>query len=188
MNVIIKSIAAIVIVLAAMLALYSYKDVIPFFEGSTTERLQSLWERDIESLKEAKKLPESFQNVKEINLNFGSKTAQKWMTAVEVPVEKKSNGTHRLEVFVDHWSQGKEYGAIIQYQLVNLATNDTEWELGRTLTLGETTDAIERTDTKEASDTANTTETSNATNAQQPEREPEPKPETQQTAAPSKSK
>ncbi len=137
-----KVIGGVIILFAVIIAVFSYKDVIPFMSGTTPERLESLWKRDLINLIGNKAVPEGFFKVKDINYTFGSQTAEGWVKSIEVPLKKVPQGTFRLDVFVDHWAEGKEYGAVIQYQLVDLSNNDTIWELGRTLTLGERDDLV----------------------------------------------
>lgn len=142
MNSVWKVIGGVVVLFAIIIVAFSYKDVLPFLSGSTAERFESLWKRDIINLMGNKNIAENFIKVKDINFTYGSQTAEGWVKAVEIPLKKNPNGTLRLEVFVDHWTEGKEYGAMVQYQLVDLASNDTIWELGRTFTLGNRDDLV----------------------------------------------
>ncbi len=148
MNAAMKVIGGVIILFAIIIAVFSYKDVLPFLSGTTTERLESIWKRDTmnlmgENLKGNKVMHDGFLDVKDVNMTYGSKTAESWFKDLEVPyIKKNPNGKFRLEVFTDHWSEGKEYGAVIQYQLVDLASQDTVWELGRTFTLGERDDLV----------------------------------------------
>lgn len=142
MNAAWKVIGGVIILFALIIVAFSYKDVFPFLSGTAAERLESLWERDTISLAGSKSLPPQFLSIKEINFTYGSQTSENWMKAIQVPIRKKLDGKFRLEVFVDHWAEGKDYGAVIQYQLVDLNSNDTIWELGRTFTLGQRDDLM----------------------------------------------
>jgi len=137
-----KVFGAVILLFAGLIGYYSYKDVVPFMSGSASERLESLWKRDIIQLTGAKQLPEAFYQIKEVEYKFGSQTAEGWIKGMHPPLVTKPNGNFKLDVFVDHWQEGKEYGAVIQYNLVSLADNNTVWEMGRTLKLGEREDLI----------------------------------------------
>lgn len=113
--------------------------------GSKSERLQILWEQDLEKLKAANLLPEAWSDIREIELNPTTDNAKLWMKNVQVPILLKSNGQHRLEILGVSWEEGHSSGLILQYNLVDLKTNNMIWELGRTFTLeGETEENKDR--------------------------------------------
>lgn len=106
--------------------------------GSETDRLQMLWQKDLEILESQNKLPESWQSVKEIKYSSGSPVAKAWLNKVKAPIQLVGNGKNRIEIFMDSWREDGKYGVVIQYQTIDLATRNTIHEFGRTLTIGET--------------------------------------------------
>lgn len=159
-----KVIGGVIILFAVIIAVYSYKDVIPFYTNSPEQKLESLWKRDIINLIGSKALPEAFFKAKDIKYSYGTPEAREWLSKIEIPLKKNPEGTHRMEVFIDRWAQGTDFGAMIQYQLINLSTNDTEWELGRTLTLGKLSTPAEQSAEASISPTTTLQETSDLEN------------------------
>lgn len=100
--------------------------------ASPSQRLQSLWEEDLKLLADHRKLPDAWNKIREIELIPATDTAREWARSLEVPIEVHSDGSHRLEVLLLSWSQDESDGAIVQYNLVDLKTNNMVWELGRT--------------------------------------------------------
>lgn len=137
MNTALKVIGAVVTFFGVILIIFAYKDVIPFFTNSPAERLESLWIRDLTTLIGNKSLHEGFFKVKEIKYNPVSESTKAWLKDIEPPLKTKPDGTYKLDVLLDDWADGKDFGIMIQYQLIDLSSGDTVWELGRTLTLGE---------------------------------------------------
>lgn len=95
------------------------------------------WYEDIKLLEASKKLPSEWNEVREIVIRSNNSPAQEWIAGtLSPPIRKKPTGTHRLNIFVIHWEEGNRYGAIIEYSLIRLSDQNTDWELGRTLKLG----------------------------------------------------
>ena len=139
MQVIWKILGGLILLFGVLVLVYSYKDVLPFLDdGTPEERLSSLWERDIIQLTAAGKLPKEFFETKEIKITYGSDRAKWLIQAAKSPLHTVADGKYRLDFFADHYVDGKDFGVVLQYQLVDLTSNDMIWELGRTLKLGET--------------------------------------------------
>ena len=96
------------------------------------ERLQTIWAEDLQLLKDHNKLPEAWGRIREIELIPATDTAKDWARNLEVPISVNVTGSHRLEVLLLSWTQDESNGAIVQYNLVDLETNNMVWELGRT--------------------------------------------------------
>ncbi len=93
MNAAVKVIGGVIILFAIIIVAFSYKDVLPFLSGSTTERLESLWKRDTVNLmgeyKSGNKiLHDGFFDTRDVSVTFGSKTAEGWFKDLEVPYVK----------------------------------------------------------------------------------------------------
>ncbi|MEK7357455.1 MAG: hypothetical protein AAB250_13470, partial [Bdellovibrionota bacterium] len=94
------------------------------------------WQNDVAALEKSGKLPESWQQIREIVVKTDNSPAQTWVVGLEAPIKKKQDGFFRLDVFVAHWIDDDRYGALIQYNLVDLRDGNTTWELSRNLQIG----------------------------------------------------
>ncbi len=103
--------------------------------GSPSDRLQILWEQDIEQLKNAGHLPQAWTDIKEVQLIPATANAKTWLKDVSVPIKLKTDGRHKLEILIISWEDQKSKGVILQYNLVDTESNNMIWELGRTFTL-----------------------------------------------------
>jgi hypothetical protein len=106
-----------------------------FATGSPAQRLEYLWQRDIETLREAKKLPPGFDDIKEIVLIPATDNAKTWIKEIKVPLQVKTEGKHKMEVLMLSFEEEHVLGAIVQYNLVELKSENMIWELGRTFVL-----------------------------------------------------
>lgn len=126
----------IVIFLALGWTLSSLLTQAQFLNSTQVERLQSLWNQDVASLENAKALPEGWYHIKSIEFYSGDDGAQKWINEKLRPPQKtQDNGTHRLEILLLSFEDEGKIGAIVQYNLVDIKTQNMEWELGRTFYL-----------------------------------------------------
>lgn len=126
----------IVIFLALGWTLSSLLTHAQFINSTQVERLQSLWNQDVTDLENAKALPEGWYRIKSIEFYSGDNGAQKWIDEKLRPPQKtRVNGTHRLEILLLSFEDKGKIGAIVQYNLVDIKTQNMEWELGRTFYL-----------------------------------------------------
>lgn len=89
-------------------------------------------------LVQGQNLPKEWADIKEVKLNPVSPKAKEWAKKIEIPVGVHANGQHRLEIFFDEWKdETGQFGAILQYSLIHIPTNNTVWEGGRTLVLSD---------------------------------------------------
>lgn len=100
------------------------------------EKFLRTWANDVEILEKSNQLPVGWQNIREISLKTDNSIAQDWIVGMEAPIKKNPQGKYRLDVFIIHQLEDTRYGAVVQYNLVDLVTGDTTWELGRTFKLG----------------------------------------------------
>lgn len=126
----------IVIFLALGWTLSSLLTQAQFLNSTEVERLQSLWNQDVADLEKAKALPEGWYRIKSTEFYSGDNGAQKWIDQKLHPPQKTlPNGTHRLEILLLSFEDKGKIGAIVQYNLVDIKTQNMEWELGRTFYL-----------------------------------------------------
>ncbi len=102
------------------------------------KKLESQWSEDVETLERSGKMPAAWFDVSEIELFGGTPETKGWLKRIEVPVRpNKEKGRHKLEVLVVVWEEEGKHGALIQYNLVDLKSQNMIFELGRTLILSE---------------------------------------------------
>lgn len=112
----------------------TYKDVTPFlFESTQVEQIESLWRQDMELLVRSKSLPKEWIKVSELKYFPLTETTKELLAKIKPPIGKHEKGDYRLEVTIDDWKDGTDYGLMIQYQLFDIPSENLIWELGRTL-------------------------------------------------------
>lgn len=104
-------------------------------EAPPQYKLEAMLIKDVEKLKHSQMLPEAFQSLSEIELHGGTKEAKAWLQEIRLPFKATEKGTHTLEVLLVTWSEGPKDGAMVQYNLVDNASGNMIWELGRTFIL-----------------------------------------------------
>ena len=103
---------------------------------SHLDKLQKLWIQDVKKLEKFKAVPAGWYKLKEVTYFGGDPTAKNWIIeGLRAPHPVNDDGTHRLEVLLLSFEDEGRNGAIIQYNLVHLKSNNMEWELGRTFFL-----------------------------------------------------
>jgi hypothetical protein len=100
------------------------------------QKFATTWMKDIGSLEKSGKLPEGWQQIREIVIKTDNSPAQNWVVGLDPGIKKKQDGVYRLDVFVAHWIENDRYGALVQYNLVDLRTGNTTWELSRNMQIG----------------------------------------------------
>jgi hypothetical protein len=121
--------------LFGFLAVYAtYNDILPFWLENKPEEIRALWMQDIQVLVSNDKLPKEWTQVKEVKYQPLTATVEKLLKDIKPPIiPSNKKGNYRLEVTVDDWKENNEYGLMIQYQLIDLKSQNLIWELGRTL-------------------------------------------------------
>lgn len=122
--------------LALIIYIVAHAYNIEFWAAPPAEKFVRSWRADIASLTSKNKLPKQWSDIKEIRVQTDSSPAQNWVKDLVVPAQTKPNGHYRLEIFVIHWIEGYRYGVVVQHNLVDLANNNTVWEMNRTYKLG----------------------------------------------------
>lgn len=141
MNKVIKLLGSLTLGFGILLVIFFYRDVIPFWGGTSTERLASLWRRDVAKLMSNEKLPPAWFNVKTVHHVPLGQLPEKWLKEGVSPL-KPTGGmeTFELEVLIDAIKDDDELGAMIQYTLIETLSGNTIWQIGRTLMLGKIND------------------------------------------------
>lgn len=88
------------------------------------------WAADFKSLAKNKYLHPGFENIKRVELIATSEKLEKIYRKNPITFNERDDGAFELQVFLDE-IEGHE-GVVIQYDLVDLATGNTVFELGRT--------------------------------------------------------
>jgi hypothetical protein len=99
------------------------------------KRLERQWHDDIRELEDSKKLPAAWFDVGQIEIVGGTNETKDWLKHIQSPLTPKANGHYKLDVLLVGWEETGKRGAMIQYNLEDLGTKNTIWELGRTLIL-----------------------------------------------------
>lgn len=81
-------------------------------------------------------LPKEWSSIQKVEVSSDASHVQNWLGPEAFQVQKKNQGGFALEVFVSEWIDGYRYGALVKYDLVNIKTKNTIWELNRTYKLG----------------------------------------------------
>lgn len=99
------------------------------------KRLERQWAEDVEQLELSKKLPPAWFDVREIEVIGGTPETKEWLAKIHVPLKPKKDGRYKLEVLVVVWEEEGKHGTLVQYDLVDINTQNNIWELGRTFIL-----------------------------------------------------
>jgi hypothetical protein len=100
------------------------------------KKLERKWTEDVELLEGSHKLPKGWDDIGEIELIGGNPETKAILRKIKVPLSiKKKNGQHKLEVLLVIWEADGKRGALTQYNLVDLKTQNMVAELSRTIML-----------------------------------------------------
>lgn len=98
-------------------------------------RLERQWADDVADLESSGKLPKEWSDVSLIDVVGGTPETKDWLGRIHVPLTAKKGGNHKLEVLVVAWEEEGKRGTMVQYNLVNIKTQNNIYELGRTFIL-----------------------------------------------------
>ncbi|MDZ4678426.1 MAG: hypothetical protein SGI74_13065 [Oligoflexia bacterium] len=87
------------------------------------------WERDLQKLEKTKFLHPGFRNLQKILLISPSERLKNIYATKPLNLQTHDNGKFSLEIFMDEVAGG---GVVVQYDLIDMHTGNTVWELGRT--------------------------------------------------------
>ncbi len=118
---------------------------IHFHQQTPEQKFESLWIRDLNTLKKSKSVPPAFYDLSEIKVVGGNPQVLGWLPTLHAPIDKKSQGGHRMEILLVSWTDTDSDAVIVQYDIYDNKTGNLVWELGRTLILRNADSIEERT-------------------------------------------
>lgn len=98
--------------------------------GPLEKRFVAAVQEDLEKLDKAKSLHQGIKSLKEIQIFSSSSELRKMFQKYPLKIATRSDGKYKLEIFVDGIEEAG--GTVIQYDLVEISSGNTVWELGRT--------------------------------------------------------
>jgi hypothetical protein len=126
-----------IFVAICLVGLFTYRHYrIAFWLKPPADKFYQSWNEDLHLLQRTQKLPKEWSEIKEISVKGDNSPVQEWILKVRPPIQKNPNGHYRLDVFIIHWIEDNRYGAVVQYDLIDLKNNNTIWEISRTYKLG----------------------------------------------------
>lgn len=128
----IGTLVLVVVLVAVGLFYYRYlsgRETIPV-------RLSRAINDDLTSLINAKAVPANISKIRGFQISTEGSTFKPWIDEVKIGVPVTKDGTHGLEVFIFFFIDEQKLGANVQYNLVEIKTNNTEWETTRSYDLG----------------------------------------------------
>lgn len=130
-----KVFGSLLLLFGLMVIYFTYHFVTPYWSKSPADRLKAIWTNDLEVLAASQKLPQAWTQLRQVDIVGLSPEVQEWLKNGQAKFATRADGKYRLEVMVDDWTDKGDKGVMIQYNIVDLATGNTTWELGRTLTV-----------------------------------------------------
>jgi hypothetical protein len=100
------------------------------------EKLIASWKADLQLIGNAKQAS-LLKRVGKIRLRANDHSpAQDWVEKIHAPIETSKSGDILADVFLIHQIEGHRYGVIVQYEFIDMKTNNKVGEFARTLWLG----------------------------------------------------
>lgn len=115
---------------------YTLKDYKWIDHRPTQEIFKEVWQNDLNTLQASQKLPEGWSELKMVEFVTTSNQLRELLNFYKPDFHINDAGSFKLEVFLYPWTDGGDSGFIVQYHLIDMVTNNTIWELGRTLKVG----------------------------------------------------
>jgi len=98
-------------------------------KASQEKKFMTAWEDDLGRLDRAKALPQGFKDLRKIRFITQSEKLKIAFKKYPLSLTKNNKGKFNLEIFADNIEGG---GVVIQYDLIEVKSGNTVWELGRT--------------------------------------------------------
>jgi len=100
------------------------------------QRFEVLWSQDVALLEAQPQIPPAWFDVREVVIQGGTEDSIKLLARARSPLHvKKVDGNHRLEVLAILWEEEGVRGVLVQYNLIDLKSQNMIWELARNLIL-----------------------------------------------------
>ena len=96
--------------------------------------MEKIWARDLEKLQKTKHLPSGFFEIREVKMIFPAEKAKIFFAKIKNPdlIKSSTAGRFILEIFIDAIDAAQGGGIMMQYDLIEIKSGNTVWELGRT--------------------------------------------------------
>ena len=128
--------AAIALAIVLMVIISAQRADVSFWFAPPAKKFAMATRTDMTLLEKNHYFPKVWSNIKSIEVSSDASHVQDWLKADAFDIPKKSNGDYSLNIFVSEWIDGYRYGALVQYDLIDIKTKNTVWELNRTYKLG----------------------------------------------------
>lgn len=134
-----KRISLLFLCVAFGVSAYILLDRWQYEKMTPIKKMQRLWEEDVQAMQESHQLPAQWNSIREIELTPGDDVSKEWLKNLQVPVVVKKDGAFRLQVMLVPWEENGKQGALMQYDLVDLNSlnSNTVWETSRTFILSD---------------------------------------------------
>lgn len=99
-------------------------------------KLNQLINEDLKRLELEKKLPKDWNRIRSINLYQKEDDEIKWLKKVKLEIKTNPSGDRHLEVELIPWKLKNMSGATVNYHLLDIKSENSVWEFGRTFELG----------------------------------------------------
>lgn len=100
------------------------------------EKLITSWKSDLQLIANNKQAA-LLKRVGKVRLRANDHSpAQDWIEKIHAPIEQTKNGDILADIFLIHQIEGYRYGVIVQYEFIDMKTNNKVGEFARTLWLG----------------------------------------------------
>lgn len=132
-----RKLCLLLLCLAAGIAGYVTLDHWAARNGTKLQRLERMWSEDVALLESSGKLPAPWFKLRNLEVYGGTEEAKAWLKRIQPPLKTRPDGTHKMEVLLLSWEEDGKTGAVVQYNMVDIKTQNMVWELGRTFILSE---------------------------------------------------
>jgi hypothetical protein len=100
------------------------------------EKLISSWKSDLQLIGNTKQAA-MFKRVGKVRVRANDHSpAQEWVEKIHPPIDIAKNGDILADIFLIHQIEGHRYGVVVQYEFIDMKTNNKVGEFARTLWLG----------------------------------------------------
>jgi hypothetical protein len=126
------------------------------FSEFVSEDLELL--RKVDEKRKEKIIPEAWNSIQSVSYNFHNDFQKKLMNDQKLKIPESLSGTHKLEIEFIDVPDDESPSIILQMSMVEIASNNKVWELGRTYNLNaflKEEDSTKKSEPKEKSEPAN---------------------------------
>lgn len=109
---------------------------VDFWMKPPAEKLAAVWAEDMSNLLKSKTLPKEWSEIHDISIRTDNSPLHDWTAKIKPPITTNPKGRYRLEIFFVLLLEGNRYGTVAEFDLIEIASKNKVWELGRTYKLG----------------------------------------------------